>query len=222
MDAHIDIFQAVQDTLNTSRVLYPGCHRHVSASVVFPSVVYIDADSKVGAVFDDAAIDQWVDQHKTYSASTEKEFYCCNYEAIPTKLVGKSNTASFDLLVSLSAGIISTPCTKYVADNGYLLANDSHSDARTAFLNPEWKLVSAWDEDQKGFTSEGLEDYFQLKDGSGPITHAMVEESVRVGTKSKRSFRLKKEGMFFLFQKVCGDEEDKTMPPANKKQRTTA
>eukprot|EP00539_Tryblionella_compressa_P006728 CAMPEP_0178770490 /NCGR_PEP_ID=MMETSP0744-20121128/21424_1 /TAXON_ID=913974 /ORGANISM="Nitzschia punctata, Strain CCMP561" /LENGTH=101 /DNA_ID=CAMNT_0020426879 /DNA_START=41 /DNA_END=346 /DNA_ORIENTATION=- len=61
---------------------------------------------------------------------------------------------SFDLLISLSAGLLVQPCTPYVARHGYLLVNDSHSDARAAFVSGDWELKAYWDEETKSFSQK--------------------------------------------------------------------
>jgi hypothetical protein len=222
-DVHINIFQSVHDEFGPfERVLYPGCHRHISASVVFPSVVYVDSDRKVTPVYDDSATDEWIAAKKTYTSPTNKELYCGNYESLPSS---KFPIESFDLLISLSAGVVSTPCGKYVKKQGYLLVNDSHSDARVAFLDPRFKLVAAWDEEKRTFRSddEELQQHFHLKFKDGvpptPMSRVMVNESVRVGTKSMRSFRLQKEGMFYLFRREDADTNGDTDAPVSKKPR---
>jgi hypothetical protein len=81
-DVHIDIFQSVHDEFGPfERVLYLGCYRHISASVVFPSVVYVDSDHNMAPVYDDSATDEWIASKKTNTLPTNKELYCDgNYE----------------------------------------------------------------------------------------------------------------------------------------------
>jgi hypothetical protein len=111
----------------------------------------------------------------------------------------------YDLLISLSAGAIAEPCSKYISRRGYLLVNDSHSDARTAFVSGDWQLLAYWDAEKESFTTDDLKRCFQVIQPKSketvPLTKEQALESIMVGTVSKRSFKLVMEPMFFLFQK---------------------
>ena len=199
-------------------VLYPGCHRHLTASLCFESVTYVDCDKKVGNVFADPAARAYVDAEKLFAGAAEYKFCAANFE----RLGSDFEDASFDLLLSLSAGLVSPACSRYVRPGGFLLASDAHADARTAFLLPEWTLVAVWDSGLRSWdaTDTTLAKCFQvIAKGNGGsrkrtsaggsaartattlITREQVDESVRVGSKSARSFRLSFEPLVFLFQK---------------------
>mgnify|MGYP003492608944 FL=1 len=104
---------------------------------------------------------------------------------------------SFDLLISLSAGLLAEPCTKYVAKDCHLLVNDSHGDASMTFVNCDWNLVAYWDNDV--LSCENLERCFQVqqKDKSTvALTRAQAQEAVETGTVSMRSYKLKFQSAF--------------------------
>ncbi|KAL3901146.1 MAG: hypothetical protein SGARI_006118 [Bacillariaceae sp.] len=131
------------------------------------------------------------------AATSNIRFLCNNFDNSLTLPL-----ASFDLLISACAGIVSTPCAKYLKPgSGYLLVSDAHFDAREAFCNShEFELVAVLDMD--GTVRDAprdLEGHFTTTD-STPLTQAQVEES-KVKPKARRSFKLVKEGMFYLFQK---------------------
>ena len=207
---HFDVFSQVQQWTNDpiKRVLYPGCHRHLTASLIFPQVTYIDSDEKVAEFYADKAVEKYIDENKVYDDDVvprHYEFHCHDVNhPLPTG-VGKD----FDLLISLSAGLVTEPCSDYVRNGGYLLVNDAHSDARTTFVRDnDWELIAYCDEesgDGKGFTDSNLNRCFRVKvprsKETQPMTQAQAEESVKVGSRSKRSFKMPFEPMFYLFQK---------------------
>lgn len=202
-DWHLPLFEAVAASASAAqegplRVLYPGCHRHLTAALAFANVLFVDCDRKVADTFASAESHRFVEEF--LGAPRHRwSFACANYEG-PMPGAGEH---CFDLLLSLSAGVVSRPCTAYVRPGGFLLASDAHSDARTAFLMPEWELVAVWDAEAKELLSDRrvLHRCFRVKGTGQPISASQVEESQRVGSKAKRSFTLELEPMFFLFQK---------------------
>lgn len=202
-DWHLPLFRAVADWANARQgaplqVLYPGSHRHLTAAVAFDSVLFVDCDKRVAETFASAESRSFVEELR--GAPGNWRFECANYEGpIPG-----AEDAGHDVLLSLSAGIVSTPCTRYVRPGGFLLASDAHSDARTAFLMKEWRLVAVWDAGEKALRCEQrvLDRCFRVKATGEHLSRAQVEESQRVGSKSKRSFKLDFEPMFYLFQRT--------------------
>ena len=110
--------------------------------------------------------------------------------------------SSFDLMISACAGIVTNPCCKYVKTGGYFLVSDSHFDARTTFLRQEFGLEAVYDMKTGRFlTSEAdLSGHFHTTEGI-PISKTQVEESI-VKAKARRSFKLQKESMYYLFRKL--------------------
>jgi len=193
---------ATTTTTTTARVLYPGCHRHLTAALVFPDVTFVDCDPKVGPLYadDDRAAREFVQANKLYGQDAQYRFHCYDVNQRMPKIRN-----DYDLLISLSAGAVAGPCRKYVAKGGYLLVNDSHSDARAAFVSGDWELLAYWDDANRTFTTDNLDRCFQViekqSSSSQAISAEQVRESVAIGSVSKRSFRLLMEPMFFLFQK---------------------
>ena len=115
------------------RVLYPGSFIHVTASLVFPSVVYVDNDRNAKRFFskmDDVV--SFVVRHKVYNETPMMAFHSSSYEADLPEPNG-----SFDLLISLYAGFISKPCKRYLKRGGILAVNNSHGDAGLASIDPD-------------------------------------------------------------------------------------
>jgi len=222
-DPHEAVFQSLAQFLSSSlrsgspdfKVLYPGCYRHITPSLFFPHVDYVDCDSKVRDVFEDDEVREWIVTDSRYynpnnngPAPPTWTFTMANYNTIPF------DHNSYDLLISLSAGVVSEPCCCFLKEttnnnnnnNGRLLVNDSHGDASMAFCNPALALEAVYHNNGEWQqVDDSLNDsspWFRTKKGNTPITLEQARETVQVGTKSKRSFRLAKEAPFYLFRKI--------------------
>lgn len=212
-DSHYAIFQdalriIVADDKSTTieKVLYPGCHRHLTAALIFPQVTFVDMDPKVAPLYVEAAATEYVETHKIYESPQQQnyQFYCCsvNDKKKMSNLIGDNKY--YDTLISLSAGAMAEPCSKFVRGGGFLLVNDAHSDARTVFCNDNaWTLFAYYE--NGAFTTERLDRCFRVivpnSSETTPLSIQQARESVAVGTISKRSFKLLFEPMFFLFKK---------------------
>lgn len=236
-DAHQAVFASLP-VATPKRVLYPGCHRHITASLCFSHVEYIDCDEKVSDVYKDEVVCQWVMQQwarlRSHDGNDKDEsdekptwnFTCASFDSNLS-----FEQASFDLIISLSAGIVSTPCLRYLRDeNGYLLVNDSHGDASAAFVNPQLKLVAVYQEsnindddiDAGGWTMDAsiLQEYFVTTKQGTPLTPAQAKQAATIGVKAKRSYKLAKEAPFYLFQKQARQEVDMATRDDNKARET--
>ena len=227
---HLTIFSALKkdffdgntpmEDSSIPKVLYPGCHRHITPSLVFPDVNYVDFDKKVSDIFDienNAFTREWIMSHKEYAdpAIPKIRFVHSSYAGMKEKR-HKLQPNSFDLLISLSAGIVTHDGLGFLRQGGYYLVNASHSDALVAHLQPSLRLRAYWDDEEGAFCQDDtLDDLFQARqkgskkrsrdaDGDGymPISKDQVDEAVRIGSKSKRSFVLKREPMMYVFEKV--------------------
>lgn len=196
-DFHYPIFQAAAELTGCKSVFYAGSHRHVTMSLVFPDVLYIDIDERVGDVFVSASAAEYVRENKTYREEHALAFRCADYTQLQPD-------RKYDLLASLSAGQAAPHCSKHIREGGFILASDAHSDARTALLMDCWKLFAVWDDETEKFTTEQetLDRCFRVRGTGNLISAEQVRESVQVGTVSKRKFKLLAEPMFFLFRKV--------------------
>ena len=207
---HEEVFRTLSNVVPSPihRVLYPGCHRHITASLVFPDVDYVDSDNNVSDVYQDDAMRDWICSETSNDESAVQHkwtFTCSSYESMAQKkTIFKDN--SYDLMISLSAGIVSTTCSRYIRPGGYFLVNDGHADASAVFVattqdkgSKLFNLVAVW-EDGMGWKTTNLGDYFMTTRGEY-ISIDQAHEAAEIGSKSKRSFRLKKDSHFYLFQK---------------------
>ena len=129
------MFRAVAATVEARTVLYPGSHIDIAASVVWPDVTYVDSFGGAAKFFaDHDGVDELLDEMG--AAGHEWRFIGQDYTSeldLPD--------ASFDLLISLYAGLVSEACTRHLRVGGVLLVNGSHGDAAMASLNPAYEHI---------------------------------------------------------------------------------
>ncbi|CAJ1948295.1 unnamed protein product [Cylindrotheca closterium] len=222
-DIHEQVFGSLSEIVGDhhvpKRVVYPGCHRHITASLCFPNMDYVDCDKKVANVYQDEVVKDWILSETQEQSSTTTTiarpkwtFTCTSYAAMAQN--AKFEDESYDLMISLSAGIVSEPCSRYIRPGGHFLVNDSHADASAAFVAKDessnktaklFRLIAVWKDGL--WNTADLEDYFQTTKGEY-ISVEQAREAAEIGSVSKRSFRLLKGAPFYLFRKKAADDGD--------------
>mmetsp|Transcript_60260 Transcript_60260/g.141959 ORF Transcript_60260/g.141959 Transcript_60260/m.141959 type:complete len:270 (+) Transcript_60260:56-865(+) len=213
---HFGLLQAVTALIGLSpshTVLYPGCHRHITPSLFYPSVTYVDNYAKLREFYLDPAVYTWVQENKKSPEPAKMLYACQNFEKpLPAKFGGLQ---SFDLMISASAGIISTVCYDYLKQgDGYLLVSDAHFDAKEAFLHPEiYEPVAFWDRNSLQRDTTRFNEFFLVatkgdkSKEAKPITMAQLEECKSGKPRSKWSFnesagsKEQSRPLFFLFRR---------------------
>lgn len=195
-DIHMHIFRDLKRFTSANKVLYPGCHRHITPSLFFQDIVYVDNYAKVKGVYSDEKVLDFVKKYKEFPEDPVIKFKCKNFESD----FGEK-AKSFDLLMSLSAGIISKSCAKYLKNGGYFFASDAHYDARMAFVDPQFEFIAVYDAVKEIFDeSDDIKSGHFISKKGVSMTAEMVQESIDK-PKAKRSFKLQKETLFYLFKK---------------------
>ena len=144
----IGLFVLLQREYAPGAVLYPGCSIHITASFVFPHVVYVDRGPEAIQFFaDTAAIQAYIDRKKTYKRSAYFRFIAQDY-TLPLPL----EEQSFDLLLALFAGVISSACKPYLKPGGLLVTNNSQGDAQQAAADPDFQLMAVVQYRKKSYT----------------------------------------------------------------------
>lgn len=196
-DFHLPVFRALKKFTSATKLLYPGCHRHITASLVFPHVLYVDNYAKIKSIFSDEKVMAFIRENKEYPMNPEIQFKCKNFESDFGAKAG-----SFEILMSLSAGIVSKSCGKYLKPGGYLLASDAHYDARMAYVDPRFEFVAVFDDAKSDFDgSDAAKKGHFITESGIAMTEEMVQESIDK-PKAKRSFKLQKETLFYIFKKT--------------------
>lgn len=155
------LFSALAESVEVSRVLYPGCFVDLAAAFVFDDVTFVDVDRRAARFFEDAeGVGELIAEHRDRAGPPSWRFVHGDY-------TGELPVADqqVDLLISLYAGPVSDACTRYLRPGGLLLANPSHGDVAMADLNPDYRLVAVVDSRPDGYVvrRDGLEGYLRPK-----------------------------------------------------------
>lgn len=156
--SRMELFKLIGKAFQPDRVLYPGCYVHVTPSFVFPWVRYVDLDRRAKRFFaQEQEVIDLVSSNRVYDPPPKFRFHHCDYNQPLPEAEG-----SFQLLVSLYAGVISKPCKHYLAVGGILLANNSHGDAGIAHLDNDFRLVGVvtGNAGAPRLSTSGLDGYF--------------------------------------------------------------
>lgn len=189
------LFDAIADTVDAEKVLYPGCFVDIAASFVFDDVTYVDNDTRSKKFFGDTGgVAELIARHGEDDDDREPEitFIKADY----TKQLSLDN-ASFDLLVSLYGGFVSEHCTQYLRVGGFLLANGSHGDASMASIDERYQLVGVVNSRAGEYrvTRHDLNSYFVPKKRSEEITPELLHELGKSVSYTKSPFA-------YLFERV--------------------
>lgn len=178
------------------KVLYPGSWIHLTPSLVFPIVVYVDFFSKMESMFNDPELLHYITTNSEVRKKPIIMYHRLDYRnSIPEE------KESFDLLISLSGGFVSKYCGYYLKKNGILFVNNEHYDAVQAFFDKNYLLIGV-------FLSNGIliqqknqiQEYFKTKKNEFITSEMVIENSKRSPSRAK--YKLKKRAPFYLFTKI--------------------
>ena len=190
----LGVFRAVRDLIGVQRVIYPGSYVHLTPSLVFPRVCYVDSVKGFGAAMQSDDLASWLIAHKEYDEPVDFTAIETAYSRIPSTLL-----AVFGLLISLNAGAISQECKPLLSPGAHLLANDGHYDAARAHVDDDYTLVAALRFDGTYETGEEvLRGYFVTKQGK-PLTREMQAENTQ-RSPSKAPYKMARTASAFLFR----------------------
>jgi hypothetical protein len=186
----VALFRLINERFDIHKVLYPGSYVHIAPSFIFPEVVYVDSFQKTKPFFDEPEVAGYIKQRKEYQQEAHFTFLPQDYQDdLDLEL------SSFDLLISLYAGLITPACKRYVKSGGLILVNNSHGDASIAALDPELSLVGAIHQRSGIFRldKQNLEEYFIPNQ-----PEKFTEEKIR---KSGKGVGFTKTAFMYLFRK---------------------
>ena len=106
---------------------------------MFKNVIFVDNYKKIASCFADPKVLEWVNDNKGYSEEPKIVFKSKNFE--PS--INEKNE-DFDLVISSSAGIVTTSCKKYLKKQRYFLVSDAHYNAKMLSLDPNFQLTHVW------------------------------------------------------------------------------
>jgi len=171
----LHLFEVLRDTYSLKSAIYPGSFVHITPAFVFPKTAFIDNDRRVEKFFNDAEVAAMVSKRKQYEQQPEIFASQQGYEDdLPLE------DESYDLLISQYAGFVSQAGKLYLKIGGVLVANNSHSDAAMAHIDPDYELiaVASHTDDVWRISNKDLSEYFLPKKGAHP-TKAEMQESMK-------------------------------------------
>ena len=195
-DPYLQPLRLVKEKYKVERVLYPGSWIHLSPSLIFPYVVYVDFFSKMKSMFSDPELLDYIGTNSEIYGESIIQVHQQDYrDSIDEE------KESFDLLISLSSGFVSQYCGLYLKKNGLLLANNEHYDAIRAFADSNFSPVGIFTLNGKLIQdTKSIHEYFLTKKNE-----LITSEMVLVNSKkspSKAKFKLKKKASLYLFSRL--------------------
>lgn len=151
------LFRTISTTFPCRTILYPGSSIHVTPSFYFPHVVYIDKSPLARDFFSrDSEVKELINANKCYKRSSYFKF-------INADFTGRLDVEerSFDLLISLYSGKISSPCKQLLRRGGYLLTNNFNNFLGDILADPGFVLqaVLVYKSNDYQVIKENLEKY---------------------------------------------------------------
>lgn len=133
-----ELFYLIRKKYSCSDVLYPGCSIHITPSLFFPHVVYVDKSEEPARFFaQDKSLLDYINRHKQYKRSTYLRFIRQDYSQPLPLMAG-----TFDLVLALFAGGIARSCKDYLKRGGFLISNNHQNDAVDARKDAELQLIT--------------------------------------------------------------------------------
>lgn len=169
----IGLFRELHQKFNIQKVLYPGSHVHITPSLVFPNVTYIDSFRNTFKFFERKETINFLEKNKEYLGDVVMKFYQQDYNQ-PIKELKKD----FDLVISQYAGFVGQAAKPYLKKAGLLVCNNSHGDASMASIDPDFQLVAIYNritDDRFRISNKGLNAYLQPKKGKHPSKKQLIE-----------------------------------------------
>ena len=201
-DLHLFPLKLIKNNYLIEKVLYPGCWIHLTPSLIFSHVVYVDFFSKMESILSDPKLLEYIGYNSEDYGESIIKIHNADYR---TGIDEEKN--SFDLLISLSSGFVSKYCGKYLKKNGVLLVNNEHYDAMQAFVDDYFSLVGVFTSKGKLIQKEKLtQSYFETENNEIITSEMVLENSKKPPSKVK--YKLKKRAPFYLFKRSEGFELD--------------
>ena len=132
------LFKALQARYAPVEALYPGSSVHITPSLFFPHVVYVDHSPTAVEFFADMdSIQRYVNRKKHYKQRAYIRFIDQDFT---TSLALSSG--GFDLLISLYAGGVSRACKGYLKLGGIVVTNNHQHDVDDLVNDASFQLRS--------------------------------------------------------------------------------
>lgn len=186
------LFKTIKEKFNNGKVLYPWSYVHITPSLIFSNVVYIDSFKDTYKFYESDEVKDYIEKNKEYQEMTTYKFHQQNYSNdLPEKI------ESFDIIISQYCGFAWRDTKKYLKKWWILVCNNSHWDASMASLDKDYKLIGVYNRksDEKfNISDKNLNEYLVLK--------KPIENPKEVLEKSMRGFWYTKSPSGYIFEKI--------------------
>ncbi|MCA9459067.1 MAG: hypothetical protein KC550_00800 [Nanoarchaeota archaeon] len=189
----IGLFREIKKKYLCNKVLYGGCYVHISPSLIFSDVTYIDSFKNTYKFFKSEEVENYIRTNKEYKDESKFKFYQQNYfEDLSEKL------ESFDVIISQYGGFVGQGLKKYLKKNSILVCNNSHGDASMADFDSDYELIGVYNrksDEEFTISDKNLNEYLIPKSDKNN-SKEYVEKTMKgiVYTKSPSGYIFKKIG----------------------------
>lgn len=190
-DERRGLFRLLVDRFGIQAGLYPGSFVHITPSLVIPHMVYVDMDKRCAPFFTDARTRAFIEKEKEYEQPGTYRFLKADFSG-----GFDEREASFDVLISLYAGLISKYCGRFLKKGGILLANNSHGDAPLAYLDDRFEFIGVVKRNGHRFSYSDKDlDSFFIHKGKNTIDKETIEQTMKGPAYTKAAYA-------YLFRKT--------------------
>lgn len=188
----IGLFREIKKKFNAEKVIYPGCYVHITPSLVFLDVTYVDSFRGTNKFYESQEVKEFIKTHKEYSEACIFKFYHQDYfKDLPIEL------ESYDVVISQYGGFVGQAVKKYLKKGGVLICNNSHGDASMAAIDSQYELVAVYNrksDEVFNISDKNLEDYLIPKKKAS-ITKKELQKTMRgvAYTKSPSGYIFRKK-----------------------------
>ena len=186
------LFRAVKKKFNCDKVLYPWCYVHITPSLVFSDVIYVDSFRNTYKFYESLDVKEYIEKNKEYSEVSIYKFYQQDYiNDLPEKL------NSVDIIISQYWGFVGKYTKKYLKKWWVLVCNNSHWDASMASMDSDYKLVGVYNrksDDKFTISDKNLNEYL--------ISKKHIDNPKEVLEKSMKGFWYTKSPSGYIFEKI--------------------
>lgn len=195
--SRIEAYRAIKKEFNIKTVLYPGSYVHITPSLIFPEVIYMDTDKKANSFFTNREdIWQYINHNKEYSDDHKFHFLHEDY-----RMANKLQQSSVDLIISEYAGFVSLYTKPFLKKKGILIAGDSHGDGTMANSDTDFKFLGVL-EYNKGhyfYKNRDKGNYFTMN-RNRDVDFDLIRKKMK-GPKYSHN------AAYYIFQKIGGHDE---------------
>lgn len=172
----IGLLRAINQKYNIKKVLYPWCYVHITPSLIFPHVVYVDSFRNTYKFHESPEVHNFIETHKEYP---EESIHIFHQQSYNTDIPG--DIESFDMIVSQYGWFVWKATKQYLKKWWILVCNNSHWDASMTSLDTDYKLIAVYNrksDDNFSISEKNLENYLIPKKPSD-LTKEHLEKTMR-------------------------------------------